>query len=320
MAEMGSFIELQFQKGKEYFKGDNVVRLNSGRAAIFHSIRCFACNIAYVPYYECDTVRNFLIKKGIKVFYYHIDNNFNPILEKNDEHSAIVIPNYFGIMSSSRMEELASRYQNVIIDNAQAFFSEPIANCMNVYSARKFFGVSDGAYVIGKEINHYYDEYDQDFSSDTSLFLLQRIEYGCEGKAYQSRMINEKRIDGSEVKRMSKLTQTILDGIDYISIKKKRKENFLYACELFNERNIFNPLQYFDNDTVPMVYPLVIEDDLLLPKLLQAKHFQGHLWSYLLDEVEKDSFEYWISRYIIPITIDQRYGKKGLVKIQEVIG
>ena len=46
--------------------------------------------------------------------------------------------------------------------------------------------------------------------------MLQRIEYGCEGKAYQSRQVNEHRIDTEDCMKMSALTSTILDGTDYI--------------------------------------------------------------------------------------------------------
>ena len=62
-----------------------------------------------------------------------------------------------------------------------------------------------------------------------------------------------------------------------------------------------------------------VEDDGLLDRLLKNKHFQGHWWSYLLDEVEENTFEYWISRYVIPITIDQRYGKKELDFVRSIV-
>ncbi|MEG2720918.1 MAG: hypothetical protein RR914_06285 [Oscillospiraceae bacterium] len=77
---------------------------------------------------------------------------------------------------------------------------------------------------------------------------------------------------------------------------------------------------YYDETCVPMVYPLVVEDDALLQKLLDNKHFQGHWWSYLLNEMNENDFEYWLSRYIIPITIDQRYGKKELEFIRGIVG
>ena len=318
--EIGSFIELQFNKGQEYFKNEkNIARLNSGRAAIYHAFRLTDCKAIWLPIYQCDTVRNFLKSKKVEIKYYHIDKDFNPIdlNQKNDE--AILIVNYYGIMSKTRMKNLALNYKNVIIDNSQAFFCEPIDGCFNVYSCRKFIGVPDGAYVIGNCAEKYLNEYNQSFSSDTSLFLLQRIEYGCEGKAYESRLKNEFRIDSEDIMKMSILTRTILDGTDYEVIKSKRLENFQTACSLFADINKINPLMYFDNKTIPMVYPLVIEDDNLIKLLQMSKHFQGHWWSYLLNETNDNDFENWISRYIIPITIDQRYGKKELEYINSIV-
>lgn len=165
----------------------------------------------------------------------------------------------------------------------------------------------------------YTDEYKESYSSDTSLFLLQRIEYGCEGKTYQTRMVNEQRIDTEDIMKMSKLTRTILDGTDYDMICEKRRKNFEYVSELLEGKNQFNPWRYYSIDCVPMVYPLVIEDDGLLQKLLDEKHFQGHWWSYLLEEMEENCFEYWMSRYMIPITIDQRYGEKELEYVAAII-
>ena len=64
--EIGSFIELQFDKGHEYFKGEkNVARLNTGRAAIFHAFRLSNCNSIWLPIYQCDTVRDFLKSKKV---------------------------------------------------------------------------------------------------------------------------------------------------------------------------------------------------------------------------------------------------------------
>lgn len=317
--EIGSFIELQFPKGLEYYKGEtNIARLNSGRAAIWHAFRVLGCEAIWLPYYQCNSVREFLSRKGVTIKYYHIDQNFNPIDLFPEKNDAVLIVNYFGVMSVKRIQTLAKQFANVIIDNSQAFFSKPIEGCMNVYSARKFVGVPDGAYVIGENANMYVDEYEQCYSSDTALFLLQRIEYGCEGKTYQTRTINEERIDTEDAKRMSMLTRSILDGTDYNYICIKRQENFSVASSLFGTINQFNPSLYYDEGCVPMVYPLVVEDDSLLQKLLDHKHFQGHWWNYLLKEVAKDSFEYWLSRYIIPITIDQRYSIAELRHLREV--
>ena len=42
--EIGSFIEMQFEKGKEYYsQKTNIARLNTGRAAIWHAFRVLGC-------------------------------------------------------------------------------------------------------------------------------------------------------------------------------------------------------------------------------------------------------------------------------------
>ena len=318
--EIGSFIELQMPKGREYYaKYTDVARLNSGRSAIFHALKVYDCKTIWLPYYQCESVRDFLNKKNIVCKYYHIDSRFNPIDLTPMHKEAVLLVNYFGIMSDKRMKKLARRYDNVIIDNSQAFFSVPIAGCLNIYSTRKFMGVPDGAYVIGNNASSGVENYQQSYSSDTSLFLFQRIEYGCEGKAYYSRMANEKRIDEEGCMQMSKLTYSILDGTDYKNIIKKRKENFEYAHHLFKSINKIDAKLYFDSSCVPMVYPLLIEDGNLYERLIASKHFQGHWWNYLLKEVAENSFEYWISKYMVPITIDQRYSIRDIERIAAVV-
>ena len=318
MREIGSFIELEIPKGQELYK-DDVARLNTGRAAIWHAFRLTGAKAIWLPYYQCETVRDFLTRKNCLIKYYHIDNGFNPIDIDQESDDAVVLVNYYGIMSNDRMKELSSNYQNVIIDNSQAFFCQPIENVYNVYSARKFVGVADGSYVVGKDAARFYEEYEQGYSSDTAAFLFKRIEYGCAGKGYDSRQINESRIDSEDIMKMSPLTYAMLDGADYVQNKNKRKENFRYAHNLLKDVNCIDPLLYFDDETVPMVYPLVVESDELLSALLAAKHFQGHWWKYITEELSDNTFEHWLSRYVIPITIDQRYGKSDIDYIYSVI-
>ena len=318
--EIGSFIELLFPKGLEYYsQEEDIARLNTGRSALWHAFRVTGAKTVWIPYYQCDTVRDTFIKNGVEVKYYHTDSDWNPIdLTPADDEAALFV-NYYGVMSNGRMRELAKLSNYPIIDNCQAFFCEPIENAMNIYSCRKFVGVPDGAYVIGKGAGKYMEEYPQCYSSDTAAFLLMRIEYGCEGKGYEARSVNEHRIDSEDCMKMSKLTRTILDGTDYEHIKNKRRGNFAIAHDLLGGINQLNPLQYYDENTIPMVYPLVVEDDGLIQRLYKAKHFQGHWWSYICDEQPEGSFEHWISRYVIPVTIDQRYGREELEYLANVI-
>ncbi len=318
--EIGSFLELQLPKGREWYKGEtDIARLNTGRMGIWHAFRVTGCKRIWIPIYQCDSIRETFEKKGVQMFFYHQDKNFNPLDIKATDEDAVLLVNYYGIMSSQRMAELAKPYKHPIIDCAQAFFCKPIENAMTVYSCRKFVGAPDGAYVVGKDAHKYVEEYPQCYSSDTAAFLLKRIEYGCEGKGYEARSLNEHRIDAENCMKMSKLSRSLMDAEDYAYNQHKRKENFAYAHNLFGGINKIDPNQYMDNETIPMVYPLVVEDDGLLPRLQVAKHFQGHWWSYICDEQPVDGFEHWISRYVIPITIDQRYGREELDYLASVV-
>ncbi len=318
--EIGSFIDLQLPKGQEFYnQTTNIARLNTGRQAIWHAIRITGCKTVWLPIYQCDSVRDTLIDKGINIKYYHTDNNWNPINLSPIADEAVLIVNYYGIMSHNRMKELARNFNNAIVDNCQGFFCAPVENAMNVYSCRKFVGVPDGAYVIGENAQLHTSEYPQGFSSDTAAFLLMRMEYGCEGKAYEARSINEHRIDSEKAMLMSPLTQSILCATDYDYIQKKRRENFDIACDFFADINQIDPLMYYDSSTIPMVYPLVVEDSGLIDRLFKAKHFQGHWWSYICDEQPENTFEHWLSKYVIPITIDQRYGRSELEYLNTII-
>ena len=96
--EIGSFLELDIERTGEYFPdNENVARLNSARAGIYHSLQVMQCDDIYVPYYQCPTVNSFLGKKGVKIYQYYLSNTFKPLLNRPENKSAILIVNYFGI-------------------------------------------------------------------------------------------------------------------------------------------------------------------------------------------------------------------------------
>lgn len=317
--EIGSFIELEFPTGKEYYAGPDVMRMNSGRAAIWHAFKTSKCKKILLPVYQCGSIKDFLKKKGVEMEFYNIDTTFTPIIDHIEEDTVVLIVNYFGIISAHEMYLRAAKYPKVIIDNCQAFYSSPLPNYWNIYSPRKFFGVPDGSYAIGPNINNTSDIYTQDYSSDTSLFLLKRIEYGCSSDVYADRKVNESRIDNADAKLMSSLTRKILDGTDYEKVGIIRRNNFEYADKLFGSINQIDIKHLYDEKCVPMVYPLMTEDADLVKRLLKAKHFQGNWWRYILDLDYANPFEKKLSANMVPITIDQRYNHSTLDIISQIV-
>ncbi|KDS36227.1 hypothetical protein M092_4455 [Parabacteroides distasonis str. 3776 D15 iv] len=316
--EIGSFLELDFRNTGELFSDVSVCRLNSNRAGIYHCCRLLQVDKVLLPYYECFTVRDFLLRKNIEVAYYSIDSNFMPINVEQDENTAIVLVNYFGLISFSHMCSLAKKYRNVIVDNAQALFAKPLEGVYNVYSPRKFIGVPDGCYVVGPDATKLSEEYTVDTSSFTSGFLLQRVEIGC-ASAYQARLLNEERINKSDICRMSALSHTILKNAPYQFIRDKRVKNYEIASNLYRDLNRIDPSIYFDDTCVPYVYPLLVERADMVDLLNKEKIYTGRWWNFLLKETSSSSFEYYLSSFMLPIPIDQRYGRDEIWYVFKMI-
>lgn len=321
--EIGSFIELEIPQGTEWFSDindNNIARLNSGRAAIYYSLLLTNCKRIWIPYYQCECVRQFLLKHKIIIKYYHINERMEPVDIRQEIDDAVLLVNYFGMFEEKRLSKLISRYWNIILDNSQGFFCNPQHGCLNIYSARKFFGVPDGAYVIGKEARKLIENFPKGYSSDTSGFLLMRHEYGCEGRAYKARQKNEERLNKEDVCKMSDLTMSLLKGINYQLDYNKRNANFKTVCHKLNKLNTFTAFD-FDNTEgkAPMVYPLLVEKPALHKFLLSHKHFQGRWWNYIADELPEDSFECKLSTFLMPITIDQRYGTDEIEELCNLI-
>lgn len=311
--DIGSYVEYPLEKGKELFqniKDSDKIRLNSCRAAILHSIKCYNVNKVWIAKYQCDVVKDFLLRNNVEVLEYDIDLEFKPILESNDKDTAIVLTNYFGILGDKHFDPLIKKFHNVIIDNAQAFFYHPKENCFNCYSPRKFVATPDGAYVIGKDVNRF--EYEEDVSSDTCQFLFMRYEYGCNGEGYKNKKENDYRIDDSEILKMSKLTYCLLDSFDYDDIIEKRKKNFEYSRKLFDKINVININKIADPDCAPMGYPLLIDDIDIISKFHEEHIYQARYWQYMLDEYDKNTLEYRLANRLALICTDQRYSEEEI--------
>lgn len=317
--EIGGYRELDLRTGLEYYAGENMARLNAGRCGVYHAARCLGCRRVLLPFYQCETVRTFLLRKGVEVDYYHIGEDLLPLAENRDGDAAIVLVNYFGLIREDALAAFVQRNRNVVIDNTQGFYQPNIPGAYSVYSPRKFFGVADGCYVIGAEAGRFLDEYPQDSSAASSGFLLARLESG--GNANYPRYLeSERRLDGSDILRMSKLTRALLDNVDYAAVREKRQANYDYVASVFKGCNgLPAGLLERAEGQVPMVYPLLIERE-ELRHVLKANHiFVGQWWKYLLEEPGPSAFEKRLSKYLLPIQIDQRYGPREIDYTADVI-
>lgn len=300
--EYSGFIELFFEKKAQYHNG--AIKLNCARQGINYIIKAQNYKKVFLPFYICKTVYDAL---EVEYEFYYLNEDFSPKIspDKITKNSAIIYPNYFG--TNDRMVlQVLSKYQNVIIDNTQAFFQK-IKNCDVVYSPRKFFWVADGAYVFcSKKLNI---ELKQDFSHNRMLALVKRIELGS-NSTYADSLQNEDDITRSKMKKMSVLTDQILQSIDYQKMANIRRQNFVH---LHKKLGNINELKItLNKDEVPMVYPFLVKNDRLRRQLIENKIYVPQWWKDILPYVEDDSFENYLSNYLIPLPIDHRYDESDM--------
>jgi hypothetical protein len=201
------------------------------------------------------------------------------------------------------ISSLASNFNNLIIDNAQAFYSKPLDNVITYYSPRKFFGVSDGGYLSTKTLLQF--ELEKDTSYQNAIFLLTRLDVGAE-RAYQDFRTNEVRLSTVGLKRMSNLTTNILSSIDYALVKQKREANFKY---IHQELGFFNQLNFIPkNPSGPMIYPFLTNKIGLREYLISKKVFVAKYWENVTQLCPKSSFENKLATQLVALPIDQRYG------------
>ena len=313
MEPIGGYFSLELSHYEEYHK--DAIRLNTGRNCLEYILRVRQYKKVYIPYYTCDVILEPFKKLGIPYEYYHV----NIHLELRDELTlkdgeALLYTNYYGL-KQQYTERLAKQYGNsLIVDNTQAFYAKPIAGIDSFYTCRKFFGVPDGAYLYSDvKLDQ---ELELDLSFERMSSLTKRIDLGAEAGYYDFRETSHNLI-GQPIKRMSKLTQRLMQGIDYEQIAQKRRANYQQLHTALGASNTLGlPLE---EDAVPMIYPYLSPTYGLREKLIDNKIFVARYWPNVLDWCKKSDLEYRLAEEIIPLPIDQRYGEDSMNIVIKII-
>ena len=306
--EIGGYFELETYD-EDMFHND-ALHLNSGGAALRYLVRAYEINLIYVPFYTCPVVFEALNREGCEIKFYNIDENFLPTgnIPKNE---FIIANNYFGICTEN-IEKLACLYKYLIVDNAQSFFSAP-RGFADFYSPRKFFGLPDGGLLYSKK--RISETLEISKSYDNMAHLLKRHDLGAR-EGYADFKINDGNTSMKPIARMSKLTQALMGNINYNKTKQKRLTNFNY---LHAELSYLNELTIDGNISGPMVYPLLVKNTSLRDKLINASIYVARYWKYSELTAKKCERAMYLSRYLLPLPIDQRYTIEDMKRIVDII-
>lgn len=305
MREIGGYIELNTYTGKMLH--DNGIKLNCGRNALAYIIKAKNIKKLWMPKFMCDSCDKVLSDNNVDVQYYSIGLDFKASIKEWD--GWIYVVNFYGQLSNDYLASIGDR---IIVDNAQAYFQDPVPGVDTLYTCRKYFGVADGAIL-------YTDKYikidTQDESFDRMHFLLGRYERSA-SEFYAEYVENNQLFRKEPVKSMSKLTENLLHGIDYEMVRKSRTRNFTYLHDKLYSMNKLNLL-------VPdgaFMYPLYIENGEKIRKQLQVKKiFIPTLWPAVFKLCGEKELEYDMAKNILPIPVDQRYGIEDMDYLVEEI-
>ena len=298
---IGGYLGLEFGgDDKEYYP--DLIRLNSARNSLLFLLNKKGYKRIYIPFYTCGVIIDSLRSINIEVIYYKINISLEIIsLPRVNEKECLLYTNFFGI-KDKYIKEIVQIIPNLIIDNAQSFFSEPIKGIDTIYSPRKFFGLPDGGYLASDlELD---SKLVQDVSYLRFIHLIKRVELGAES-AFTEFKNNDKALVGQDIKAMSVLTKNMLSfNIDYDFVKRRRIDNFEFLeKELGGQNGLVIDLA---KGLAPMCYPYYTEDSKLRNRLKKNRIYTPTYWSDVITRVDKNSVEYKLVNKVIPLPIDQR--------------
>jgi len=314
MKSFGNYLELDLRSGKHYH--ENAIKLNSAKNCLRYILKAKKYKKIIIPYYTCKDILDIVNSINIEHEFYSINEFFEPVkINKLSSGEAFLYTNYYGLKSKT-VENLSKIYQSqLIIDNALAFYEKPVSGIDTFYSARKFFGVPDGAYLYTDTILK--EDIEQDrLSYSRMIHLLKRIDVSIE-ESHTDFLINEQNLDEQPLMKMSKLTEKLLMGIDYETIKNKRIENYYYLNSALKNENMLKIA--CPKDAVPMIYPFINNKIALREKLAKNKIYATTFWTNIFDWCNRDQTEYLLANHTMPLPIDQKYSMEDMKKITEIV-
>ena len=294
---IGGYFELELRQGEHYHK--DALRLNTARNCFEYILRARKYTKVYIPYYTCEVMLEPLNKCNVAYDFYHINEQLEPVEVFHLEPSeAFLYTNYYGLKQQC-VAQLATQYgKQLIVDNAQAFFADPIQGIDTFYSARKFFGVADGAYLYTDA--HLDIELEQDQSYARMAHLLKRADIDAEA-GYADFRKNDDALCGEPIKKMSRLTEKILCSIDYDKVHSIRRHNYqLFETKLGSSNKIHFILK---EGSVPMIYPywtnVCIRENLINKRIYTATY-----WQNVLNWTNVGDIENILTQMLIPLPIN----------------
>lgn len=320
MKPLGGFFELELGAPHKPYHAD-ALSLWTGRACLAHILRAARPARAFVPFFLCDTALAPFVSLGVPYTFYKLDPALEPIGDLGEAGDALLYVNYFGLKGDCS-ERLARRHGSLtILDDTQAFFQRGYAGAWSFNSARKFFGVPDGAYAYGPGLSP------MSPSCRAETVRADHLVNRLQGRLDVARrqFIEHEAQMSSDFLSPSILAERLLAAIDYDRARDIRRRNFgVVHGRLGGVNRLHIDLDDL-RDSVPFCYPLFPDALVSHEQFWSRLLFVPQLWPEVRTRPGEDfGWERELARRLLPLPIDQRYGEADMNdlcdQVLEVLG
>lgn len=304
--EIGGYFELERNSGS--LLHDNAIALNCGRGCLRYLIEARTIEEVWLPDYMCGALADTCAEMGVKVHTYTISEFFEPVWDfEVAANQWLYLGDFYGQLSDEcvkRAREISGG--RLVVDETQGYFSMPRNGVDTLYTCRKYFGVPDGGFLYTDSILP--RGIPKDVSYQRMSQVLGRFELGSAMFLDAARRNNDD-VGAVGLRGMSALTENMLRGIDYRVAREKREDNY---AVLHKALGGINPLSLRDVPG-PFAYPLLVNDGpAARSRLAKRGVFVAMLWPEVAESASRGSVARRFARDILPLPVDQRYGRNDM--------
>lgn len=274
--------------------------LASGRACVAAILRHQRPERLFAPHFLCDTATLAAREMGVPIVRYELDPQWAPAAPvARDGKSLFLAVDHFGQCADALRPWVDGWGDHLVLDLTHAFHAEPPAGAWAFNSARKFFGVPDGARWWGPATLPAPQVENTAFRMDH--LVLAAMDLQAEGlDAYRA---NNALMTTAPL-AASTITRRILERSDLATAARRRAANFQALHAALKDLNRF-PVSV--TDAAVLYYPLLVEQDMDKAALHRLGIFAPTLWPEVLQREGVPATERQRSRCLIPLPVDQRY-------------
>jgi hypothetical protein len=316
MTAIGGFFEMERGHGNGGPWHAHALPLTSGRACLRAILDVMRPKRVLVPAFICDAALAPMRVLNIPFEFYRLSPALEPHADAWPDDAAVIVVNYFDLKGRGADAMVAALGERAIVDSTQAFFRRGSSRSYSFNSARKFFGVPDGAYVYGPDIAGIQTAGRNDAAPTGHLSA--RLAGDLE-TAYRQYLAAEAQVS-CEMLSPSLCAQELLGGIAYDVAREARRRNFMQLHERLGAANTLAIDLSLDDDAAPFCYPLLPRGPSRHEALWRREIFVPRLWPEVaLRSDPSFAWERDLATRLLPLPIDHRYGSRDMLRIGDAV-